>query len=129
MHFFMNPPATFSALQCQKIVSSSWNDFFNSTTKIRDLKNGEVFGSVNVQNARMRDPSTFVSVDETLYPYSGKIGIKKYNPLNLQSMDCYKEVYTMPNFHIRILRYRAIINLAVLIMNIMLQELMSIRNI
>ena len=64
----MNPPATFSALQCQKIVSSSWNDFFNSTTKIRDLKNGEVFGSVNVQNARMRDPSTFVSVDETLYP-------------------------------------------------------------
>ena len=125
----MNPPATFSVLQCQKIVSSSWNDFFNSTTKIRDLKNGEVFGSVNVQNARMRDPSTFVSVDETLYPYSGKIGIKKYNPPNLQSMDCYKEVYTMPNFHIRILRYRAIINLAVLIMNIMLQELMSIRNI
>ena len=118
----MNPPATFSALQCQKIVSSSWNDFFNSTTKIRDLKNGEAFGSVNVQNARMRDPSTFVSVDETLYPYSGKIGIKKYNPPNLQSMDCYKEVYTMPNFHIRILRYRAIINLAVLIMNIMLQD-------
>ena len=125
----MNPPATFSALQCQKIVSSSWNDFFNSTTKIRDLKNGEVFGSVNVQNARMRDPSTFVRVDETLYPYSGKTGIKKYNPQNLQSMDCYKEVYTMPNFHIRILRYRAIINLAVLIMNIMLQELMSIQNI
>ena len=125
----MNPPATFSALQCQKIVSSSWNDFFNSTTKIRDLKNGEAFGSVNVQNARMRDPSTFVSVDETLYPYSGKNEIKKYNPPNLQSMDCYKEVYTMPNFHIRILRYRAIINLAVLIMNIMLQELMSIRNI
>ena len=29
----------------------------------------------------MLGPSTFVSVDKTLYPYRGKIGIKQYNPL------------------------------------------------
>ena len=40
----------------------------------------EFFERVNVQNARMRGPSTFVCVDETLYPYRGKIGIKQYNP-------------------------------------------------
>ena len=40
----------------------------------------EFFESVNVQNAKMRGPSTFVSVDETLYPYRGKIGLKQYNP-------------------------------------------------
>ena len=39
----------------------------------------EFFESVNVQNARTRDPSTFVSVDETLYPYRMKIGIKQCN--------------------------------------------------
>ena len=48
---------------------------------------------------------------------------------NLQSMDCYIEVYAMLKFHIRISRYRTIVNLAVLIMNIMLQGVMSIRNI
>ena len=38
------------------------------------------FEQVNAQNAKMRGPSTYLSVDETLYPYRGKIGIKQYNP-------------------------------------------------
>ena len=41
----------------------------------------ELFEIVNIQNARMRGSWTFVSVDETLYPYRRKIRIKYYNPL------------------------------------------------
>ena len=28
----------------------------------------------------MRSPSSYLAIDETLYPYSGYISIKKYNP-------------------------------------------------
>ena len=28
----------------------------------------------------MRSPSPYLAIDETLYPYRGPIGIKKYNP-------------------------------------------------
>ena len=38
------------------------------------------FEKVNVNNAKLRVPSPYVSVDETLYPYRGKIGMKQYNP-------------------------------------------------
>ena len=67
--------------------------------------------------------------------------IKHYNPIagklesnntilqNLQSMDCYTEIYAMLKFHIYISRYRTMVNPTVLTMNISLQELMIIRSI
>ena len=39
----------------------------------------EFFEEVNVQNAEMRGTSAFLSVDETLYPYRDRIGVKQYN--------------------------------------------------
>ena len=48
---------------------------------------------------------------------------------NMLNMDCYIEVYEMLKFHIHISRYRTIVKLTVVIMNIMLQEVMSIQNI
>ena len=40
----------------------------------------EVFEMLNKQNATMRTPSQYLTIDETLYPYRGQIGIKVYNP-------------------------------------------------
>ena len=40
----------------------------------------EFFKEANVQNAKMRGTSSFLSVDKTLYSYQGRIGIKQYNP-------------------------------------------------
>ena len=35
---------------------------------------------MNENNGRCRNPLPYVSVDETLYPYRGRIGMKQYNP-------------------------------------------------
>lgn len=40
----------------------------------------EIFEEMNVRNAKMRSPSSLLAVDETLYPYRGRIGFKQYNP-------------------------------------------------
>ena len=40
----------------------------------------EFFMKMNENNRRCRNPSPYVSVDETLYPYHGRIGMKQYNP-------------------------------------------------
>ena len=77
----------------------------------------------------MRGPSTFVSVDETLYPYRRKIGIKQCNPVKPAMYGLLYRSYAMLKFHIRISHYGTMVNLTVLIMNIILEELMSIRNI
>ena len=44
-------------------------------------------------------------------------------------MDCCIEIYAMLKFHVYISRYRTMVNLTVLTMNIRLQELMSIPGI
>ena len=41
---------------------------------------GEFFMKMNENNGRCRNPSPYVSVDETIYPYRGRIGMKQYNP-------------------------------------------------
>ena len=40
----------------------------------------EIFMKINENNGRCRNLSPYVSVDETLYPYRGRIGMKQYNP-------------------------------------------------
>ena len=40
----------------------------------------EFFMKMNENNGRCRNLSPYVSVDETLYPYRGRIGMKQYNP-------------------------------------------------
>ena len=40
----------------------------------------ELFEDFNVQCARLRYPTSFLAIDETLYPYRGRIGFKQYNP-------------------------------------------------
>ena len=40
----------------------------------------EFFMKTNENNGRCRNPSPYVSVDETLYPYRGRIGMKQYSP-------------------------------------------------
>ena len=40
----------------------------------------EFFIKMNENNGRCRNPSPYVSVDKTLYPYSGRIGMKQCNP-------------------------------------------------
>ena len=40
----------------------------------------EIFEAMNSCNASMRCPLALLAVDETLYPYSGHIGFKQYNP-------------------------------------------------
>ena len=40
----------------------------------------EFFMKINESNGRCRNPLPYVSVDETLYPYRGRIGMKQYNP-------------------------------------------------
>ena len=38
------------------------------------------FESFNDDISKARYPSSYLAVDETLYPYRGKIGFKQYNP-------------------------------------------------
>ena len=40
----------------------------------------EFFNSFNEQCSRLRVPSEFLSLDETLYPFRGRISMKQYNP-------------------------------------------------
>ena len=40
----------------------------------------EFFMKMNENNGRCRNPLPYMSVDETLYPYRGRIGMKQYNP-------------------------------------------------
>ena len=40
----------------------------------------EFFMKITENNGRCRNPSPYVSVDETLYPYRGRTGMKQYNP-------------------------------------------------
>ena len=39
----------------------------------------ELSEDINERNARMRHPSPFPAIGETLYPYCGHIGFKQYN--------------------------------------------------
>ena len=39
-----------------------------------------VFESLNKRNAKLRVPSEYLTIDETLFPYRGRIGLKNYNP-------------------------------------------------
>ena len=48
---------------------------FDKFACIRDF-----FEEVNKRNAKMRRPSAYLAIDETLYPYRGHIGFKQYNP-------------------------------------------------
>ena len=43
----------------------------------------EFFMKKHKKNGRCRNPSPYVSVDETLYPCRGRIGMKQYNPSKL----------------------------------------------
>ena len=61
----------------------SSDDF--KTRKERFLKDKfacfrRIFETLNVRNAMMRIPSMHLSIDETLCPYRGLIGIKTFNP-------------------------------------------------
>ena len=38
------------------------------------------FMKMKESNGRCGNPSPYISVDETLYPYRGRIGMKQYNP-------------------------------------------------
>ena len=40
----------------------------------------EFFEAVNQNNGKMRNPSYYLAIDETLYPFRGRIGMKQYNP-------------------------------------------------
>ena len=40
----------------------------------------EFFMKMNKNNGKCHNPLPYVSVDETLYPYRGRIGMKQYNP-------------------------------------------------
>ena len=40
----------------------------------------EFFMKMNESNGSCHNPSPYISVDETLYPYHGRIGMKQYNP-------------------------------------------------
>ena len=77
----------------------------------------------------MRGSWTFVSVDETLYPYRRKIRIKYYNPLKPAKYGLLYRGLCDAVVPYAYLCYHAMANLTVLIMNIILQELTSIRNI
>ena len=53
--------------------SERWK--FDKYTAFRDF-----FEAVNINNAKWRNPSFYLAIDETLYPYRGKIGLKMYMP-------------------------------------------------
>ena len=40
----------------------------------------EFFEAVNCSFLKLRKPSAHLAIDETLYPYRGRIGFKQYNP-------------------------------------------------
>ena len=40
----------------------------------------DFFEEFNANNAKSRYPTPYLAVDETLYPYRGRIGFKQYNP-------------------------------------------------
>ena len=40
----------------------------------------EFFEAVNQNNGKMRNPSYYLAIDEILYPFRGRIGMKQYNP-------------------------------------------------
>ena len=40
----------------------------------------EFFMKMNENNRRCHNPPPYVSIDETLYSYRGRIGMKHYNP-------------------------------------------------
>ena len=65
---------------------SHFLSFDNYTTRVDRYKEDkyacyrEVFELLNKRNAIMRTPSSHLTIDGTLYPYRGQIGIKVYNP-------------------------------------------------
>ena len=120
----MNPSPSFSTQRCQKNLEQfiQFDDKNTQPERWRGDKYAaiqEFFESVSVKNARMKHYT----------PIAGKLQSNNTVLQNLQSMDFCIEVYAMLKFHIRISRYLTTVNLPVLIINIMLQELMSIRNI
>ena len=38
------------------------------------------FEEINQRNGKMRFPTSYLAIDETLYPYRGRIGMNQYNP-------------------------------------------------
>ena len=38
------------------------------------------FEEINQRNGKMRSPTSYLAIGETLYPYRGRIGTKQYNP-------------------------------------------------
>ena len=40
----------------------------------------DIFETLNEKNASMRSPSSYLAIDEILYPHRSSIGIKQYNP-------------------------------------------------
>lgn len=40
----------------------------------------ELFEAMNIRNAKMRYPSAFLVIDETMHPYCGCIDFKQYKP-------------------------------------------------
>ena len=46
----------------------------------REDKFANFFMTMNENNGRCRNPSPYVTVDDALYLYSGRIGMKQYNP-------------------------------------------------
>ena len=78
----------------------------------------------------MRGPSTFIGILVLMKHYTsiaGKLESNNRILQNLQRMDYYLCDAEVP--YIRISRYRTMVNLTAQIMNILLQELMSIQNI
>ena len=65
---------------------SHFLSFDNYTTRVDRYKEDkyacyrQVFELLNKRYAIMRTPSRHLTIDETLYPYRGQIGIKVYNP-------------------------------------------------
>ena len=105
--------------------------FIQFDDKIRDLKDGEVinmqlFGSFSLGCLA---PQRLLVLIKHHTPIAGKLESNNTILQNLQSMDCYTEIYAMLKFHIYISRYRTMVNPTVLTMNISLQELMIIRSI
>ena len=40
----------------------------------------DLFESINEMFVKLRVPSEHLAIDETLYPYRGRIGFRQYNP-------------------------------------------------
>ena len=127
----MNPPTTFSLLRCQKIVSSFGTIYSIRRQNTRPERwRGDKYAAINMSfSLGCLAPQRLLVLIKHYNPIAGKLESNNTILQNLQSMDCYTEIYAMLKFHIYISRYRTMVNPTVLTMNISLQELMIIRSI